>query len=103
MLIEAALKNIEVGCELFFSLSGYVSEPCRTSLGVRTYKRIALLAAILPKVYIYKEWLAQEYLMRCKAGAWKKESIMDALKCWNFERILDANLHRQPTPIVLTL
>ena len=41
--------------------------------------------------------------MRCKAGAWKKESSMDALKCWNFEHMLDADLHRQPTPCALTL
>ena len=23
---------------------------------------------------------------------------MDTMKCWNFERVLDADLHRQPTP-----
>ena len=28
---------------------------------------------------------------------------MDVLKCWNFERMLDADLHRQPTPRSLTL
>ena len=67
MLIEAALKNVEVGCEIFFSLSGYVSAPRQTRLGVRTYERISLLASILPKVYIDKEWVTQEYLMQCKA------------------------------------
>ena len=41
--------------------------------------------------------------MWCKSGAWKKESSMDALKCWNFERVLDAYLHRKPTPLALTL
>ena len=41
--------------------------------------------------------------MWCKAGAWKKESIMDALKRWNFERMLDADLYCQPTPCDLTL
>ena len=60
VLIEAALKNAKVGCERFFSLSGYVSAPCRTRLGVRTYERIELLAVILPKVYIYKEWVTKE-------------------------------------------
>ena len=50
VLIEAALKNVEVGCEQLFSLSGYVSAPRRTRLVVRTYERIALLASILPKV-----------------------------------------------------
>ena len=28
---------------------------------------------------------------------------MDALKCWNFERMLDADTHRQTTPCALTL
>ena len=41
--------------------------------------------------------------MQCKAGAWKKESSMDAMTCWNFKRVIDANLHRQPTPRALTL
>ena len=41
--------------------------------------------------------------MRCKTGAWKKESSMDALKCWNYERMLDADMHHQPTPRALTL
>ena len=41
--------------------------------------------------------------MWCKAGAWKKESSIDALTCWNFERMLDADLHRQSTPGTLTL
>ena len=70
---------------------------------MRTYKLIELLAVIIPKVYMDKKWVAQEYLIWCKAGAWKKESSMDALKCWNFERMLDADLHRQPTPRALTL
>ena len=102
VLIETALLNVEVGCEQFFSLSGYVSAPCQTRLGVRTYERIPLLAAILTKVYIDKVWVAHEYLMSCKAGSWKKESSMDALNCWNFDRMLDAHLHRQPTPCTLT-
>ena len=28
---------------------------------------------------------------------------MDALKCWNFEHVRDANLHRQPTRRAITL
>ena len=41
--------------------------------------------------------------MRCKDGAQKKQSSMDALKFCNFERMLDADLHRRPTPRALTL
>ena len=72
VLIEAALKNVKVGCEQFFSLSGYVTTPRQTRPGMRKYERIALLAAILPKVYIQKVLVAHEYLMRCKDGAGKK-------------------------------
>ena len=34
---EAARRIVEVGCEWFFGLSGYVSGPRQTNLGVRTY------------------------------------------------------------------
>ena len=61
---EAAMRNVEVGCERFFSLSGYISAPRRTRLGVRTYERLALLASNLPKLYVDKEWVAKEYLRR---------------------------------------
>lgn len=94
---------VEIGCERFFSLAGYVSDPRRTRLGVRTYERLALLAAIVNKVYIDKEWVAQEYLRRCKAGAWKSDLDEDAAKCWNLERILDAELVGGPTPVTLTV
>ena len=50
------------------------------------------------------DWVAKEYLRWCKAGAWKKENTEDALKCWNLERVLDAELlQRMPTPPALTL
>ena len=62
-----------------------------------------MVAAILPKIYIDKKWVAQEYLRRCKAGAWKKESTMSALKCGSLEQIIDADLHCQSTTFGLTL
>ena len=43
-----------------------------------------------------KEWVAQEYLRRCKAGAWKPENTAEALKCWNLERIIEAKLLHVP-------
>ena len=100
---EAALRNVEVGRERFFSLSGYIFAPRRSRLGVRTYERLALLASILSKVYIDKDWVAKKYMRRCKAGAWKKENALEALKCWNLERVLDAELRRAPTPPALSL
>merc|ERR1711862_1073045 len=43
----ASIRVVEVGCERFFSLSGYISSPLRTQLGVRTYERLAMLASIV--------------------------------------------------------
>jgi hypothetical protein len=59
-------------------------------LGVRNYERIALLSFILRHVFIDANWVAQEYLKRCKAGAWKKENTVESLKCFNLERIINA-------------
>ncbi len=39
---ETARHIVEVGCEQFFGLSGYVSGPRQTYLGVRMYERLAL-------------------------------------------------------------
>ena len=100
---EASRRVVEVGCERFFSLSGYVSAPRRTRLGVRTYERLAMMASILQKVYISKEWVVKEYLRRCKKGAWKKENTEEALKCWNLERIIDADLMGEGKPSQLTM
>ncbi len=82
---EASRCVVEVGCEHFFALSGYISLPKRTRLGVRNYERIAMLSSILRAVYVDPEWVAQEYLHRCKNGAWKEGDNQDALKCWNLE------------------
>jgi hypothetical protein len=48
-------------------------------------------------------WVAAEYLRRCKKGCWKEDIDAEALKCWNLERILDAELHNQPVPDDLTM
>ena len=62
-----------------------------------------MLAKIMPKVYIDKAWVAKEYLRRCKEGAWKEENTTEALKCWNLERILDAELLGKQMPPELTI
>jgi hypothetical protein len=59
-------------------------------LGVQTYKRVAMLASIIQSVYIDIHWAAQRYIERCKKGSWKKENTEEASKCWNLERIIDA-------------
>mgnify|MGYP006170537491 FL=1 len=92
-----------MGCKHFFGLSGYISSPRQSLLGVRNYERLAMLACILRTVYIDLELVAKEYLQRCKVGAWKTKNTEDALKCWNLERILDAESYGITLPAELTL
>ena len=81
-----------------------MSAPKRMRLGVRrTYKCLAMLESILPNIYGDKEWVANEYLRRCKCGAWKKELTLEALKCWNLEHIIDAEMLGKPSPTKMTL
>jgi hypothetical protein len=54
---EAAMKSVEIGCEQFFNLSGYVSALKCMQLGLRTYEHLAMMALILPDVYLEKNGL----------------------------------------------
>ena len=76
---EASRKVTEVSCERFFGTSGYVSQSRRSRLGVgvRNYETISMLSNIVQNVHIDPEWVASEYLKRCKKGARKKENTMD--------------------------
>jgi hypothetical protein len=100
---EAARRVVEVGCERFFGLSGYISSPRRSRLGVRTYERVAMLASIIQNVYIDNDWVAQQYIERGKRGSWKKENTEEALKCWNLERIIDAEQQGKDAPSELNM
>ena len=62
-----------------------------------------MLLCLLQKVYVDKEWVAMEYLSRCKADGWKASEDEEALKCWNLERIIQAELMAAPEPIDLTM
>jgi hypothetical protein len=95
---EASRRVVEVGCERFFGLSGYISQPRRSQLDVRNYERISLLASILASVYIDPKVVATEYLARCKRGAWKKENTVESLKCFNLERMIAAEEMGMPVP-----
>ncbi len=77
--------------------------PRQTRLGVRTYDCLAMLASIVHTVYIDNTWVATEYLRRCKARAWKNENLVEAVTCWNLERILDAEQSGQPMPEEVTM
>jgi hypothetical protein len=100
---EAVRRVVEVGCERFFGLSGYVLGPRQTNLGVRTYERLAMLTSIVQNVFIDNKLVANEYLERCKKGKWTKMNDDKALKCWNLERIIDAESKGAEKPQPLTL
>lgn len=95
---EASPRVVEVGCERFFGILGYISQPRRSRLGVRNYERISLLSTILKCIYVNPELVAKEYLNRSKRGSWKKENTMESLKCFNLEHIIEANLAGKEEP-----
>jgi hypothetical protein len=96
---QAAIQNIEIVCESIFSLTSYISAPRCAYLCIHTHEHITILANILKKVYIGKEWTTKEYLRCCKTGAWKKKNTVDTLKCWNLEFVLDDELEKLPVSV----
>jgi len=54
-------------------------------------------------LYVDPEMAATEYLRRCKAGLWKKEFAEEALKSWNLERLIEAELFHHPKPDELSM
>ena len=62
-----------------------------------------MLANILRNVYVDPKWVAAEYLRRSKNGAWKPENVQEAIKCYNLERILEAEVFGQEAPDNVTL
>jgi hypothetical protein len=70
---------------------------------VRTYKRAAMLASTIQNVYIDNDWVVQQYIERGKRGSWKKESTEKALKCWNLERIINAEQQGKDAPSELKM
>ena len=70
---------------------------------MRTYEHLAMLTKIIPKVHIDKDWVAPDYLRRCMESVRKEESNNEVLKCWNLERILDAELLGNEMPPELTI
>ena len=43
-------------------------------------------------------WPRSTYFKRCKEGTWKEENTKDAAKCWNLERVIEAELLEERTP-----
>jgi hypothetical protein len=57
-----------------------------------------MLSFALNNIYIDPDWVAEKYLNRCKRGAWKRENTVEALKCFNLERALEAEDLGQEVP-----
>ena len=64
---------------------------------------LAILAAMIQKVYIDYEWAAKEYLHCSREKAWDDETTKETLKCFNLERIIEAEFHGTFTPPELTI
>ena len=62
-----------------------------------------MLAHMLNRVYIDPEWVAEVYMRRCKAKAWKTQSTDESLKCFNLERILEAEVFGMANPKDLSM
>ena len=70
---------------------------------MHTYKHVAMLASIIQSVYIDNDWVTQQYNERCKKRSWKKENTEEASKCWNLERIIDAEQQGKDAPSELNM
>ena len=81
-LKRAAGDNVEVNCERFFSLAGYVSHPVRSRMKSSTYERLAILPAIMDVLHIDENAVVEEYLRRSKAKDW------DEIECEEDEAFL---------------
>jgi hypothetical protein len=68
----AALRTNEVGCERFFSIAGYVSNPRRTRLNVHHYETIAMLKRNLQKIYVDEDWVVKQYMELEKSKGWNE-------------------------------
>ena len=71
-LKRAAGDNVEVNCERFFSLAGYVSHPARSRMKSSTCERLAVLPAIMDVLYIDENAVVDEYIRRRKANDWNE-------------------------------
>jgi hAT family C-terminal dimerisation region len=81
----ASMRTNEVGCERFFSIAGYVSNPRRTRLKVRHYEAIAMLKQNMHNVYVKEDWVVQKYKDLEKSKTWesneeRNEQLLAALE-----------------------
>jgi hypothetical protein len=96
----APLRTNEVGCERFFSIAGYVSNPRRSRLNVRHYESIAMLKRNMQKIYINEDWVVHEYMTLEKSKGWDKMDTNNDKLVTDLETELYANDLGVPIPFL---
>ena len=86
----SSLKTNEVGCERFFSIAGYVSNPRRTCLNVRHYESLAMLKRNMQHVFINEDWVVKQYMMLEKSKGWEERDNAEDKLVTDLERELYA-------------
>jgi hypothetical protein len=66
----AATRMNEVGCERFFSIASYVSNPRRTKRKVQHYKAMAMLKRNMQQIYIEEDLVVGQYTALEKPKNW---------------------------------
>ena len=86
----SSLRTCEVGCERFFSIAGYVSNPRRTKLNVHNYERIAMLKRNMQQIYIDEELVLQDYINNEKNKLWDADNTREDIATVDLETDLFA-------------
>jgi hypothetical protein len=86
----SSLQTNEVGCERFFSIAGYVSNPRRARLNVHHYEKIAMLKRNLQQIYVDEEWIVREYLENEQNKSWDKIQTEQDVDVTHLEGLLYA-------------
>jgi hypothetical protein len=73
----AALRTNEVGCEHFFSIAGYVSNPRQTRLKVKHYKALSMLKLNMERMLIDEDWVVQQFLNMENDKQWDELETRD--------------------------
>ena len=62
-----------------------------------------MLSSIIQSIYIDPKWVAEEYLRRGRQKKWKMLDDEEALKCWNLELEIEAELDNEAYALELTM
>ena len=58
-----------------------------------------MLSFALNHIYIDPNWVAEEYLRRCKRGEWNMQNTVEAPKSFNLEHTLEAEELGKDVPV----